>query len=141
MPDDYDIGYGKPPITTRFKKGRSGNPKGRSKGTKNLKTDLAEELRQTVAVREGETTRSVTKQRAMVKALMAKAIKGDTRAAGKIIDLINALLGLDQKQGRARPLTAEEEALIEVLKAKESSEVEASQYQEPMPAGSSGSDE
>jgi hypothetical protein len=30
----YDVGYGKPPLHTRFRKGQSGNPKGRSKGTR-----------------------------------------------------------------------------------------------------------
>ena len=45
MSDDYEVGYKKPPIHTRFKPGVSGNPKGRPKGTKNLATDLAEENR------------------------------------------------------------------------------------------------
>ncbi len=40
----YDVGYRKPPKHTRFKPGQSGNPRGRPKGTKNLKTDLIEEL-------------------------------------------------------------------------------------------------
>jgi hypothetical protein len=31
MSDDYEIGYKKPPRHTRFKKGQSGNPKGRPK--------------------------------------------------------------------------------------------------------------
>ncbi len=29
--DDYEVGYGKPPKNTQFKKGKSGNPKGRPK--------------------------------------------------------------------------------------------------------------
>src|SRR5262249_55793626 len=29
---DYKVGYGKPPCQTRFRKGRSGNPKGRAAG-------------------------------------------------------------------------------------------------------------
>ena len=41
---DYEVGYGKPPRHTRFTKGRSGNPRGRSPGAKNLKTLLSEAL-------------------------------------------------------------------------------------------------
>jgi hypothetical protein len=49
----YQVGYGKPPKHTQFKLGESGNPQGRSKGTKNLKTDLAEELCEKIVVHEG----------------------------------------------------------------------------------------
>ena len=45
-PDDrgngasYEIGYCRPPVATRFQPGVSGNPSGRRKGTRNLKTIL-----------------------------------------------------------------------------------------------------
>ena len=42
-----EVGYRKPPKATQFKQGQSGNPHGRPKGTKNLKTDLIEELSST----------------------------------------------------------------------------------------------
>ncbi|MFG1261012.1 DUF5681 domain-containing protein [Xanthobacter flavus] len=50
---DYEVGYRKPPVHARFKKGQSGNPKGRCKGTQNLATDFGEELGERIRVREG----------------------------------------------------------------------------------------
>lgn len=86
--DDYAVGYGRPPQASRFKPGQSGNPNGRPKGTKNLATDLAEELGETIRIREGERQLKVSKQRAMLKALVAKALKGDARAASLLIALV-----------------------------------------------------
>jgi hypothetical protein len=73
----------------------SGNPKGRPTGVKNLATDLEEELSQKILVTEGGKPQQTTKQRAMVKSMMAKALKGDTRAASVLISLI---LGLEQSR-------------------------------------------
>nr|MBA3241403.1 hypothetical protein [Acidobacteriota bacterium] len=58
MPDDppldhgdgYTVGYGKPPREHRFQPGLSGNPKGRRKGARGLKTDLQAELDGTIAI-------------------------------------------------------------------------------------------
>ena len=77
----YEVGYCRPPQHTRFKPGHSGNPKGRPKGTKNLKTDLMEELAERINVSEGGKPKKLSKQRALVKSLTAKAIKGDARAS------------------------------------------------------------
>ena len=40
MADEYEVGYGKPPKDSQFKKGESGNKRGRPKGVKNLKTEV-----------------------------------------------------------------------------------------------------
>ena len=87
MSDDYEVGYGKPPKHTRFKKGKSGNPGGRPKGTKNFKTDFEEELRSPIRVREGGKAVVMSKQRAMVKGLTAKALQGDLKALGAVTQL------------------------------------------------------
>lgn len=92
MPGEYEVGYGRPPKHSRFPPGRSGNPKGRPKGTKNLKTDLMEELGERIMVREGERARCVSKQRAVVKTLMTRTLKGDARAASLLLSMMMRLL-------------------------------------------------
>ena len=88
----YEVGYGKPPQHTRFQPGLSGNPRGRPKGTKNLKTDLIEELGEKILVREGERARQVSKQRAVVKMLVTRTLKGDARAANSLLSMMMRLL-------------------------------------------------
>ena len=87
MAEDYEVGYRKPPKTTRFKAGKSGNPKGRPKGSTNLATDLSAELSEQITVREGGQARRVTKQRALIKSLMAQALQGDVRATTALLAL------------------------------------------------------
>src|SRR5260370_31225451 len=64
---DYEVGYRKPPGHTRFKKGQSGNPKGRPAGAKNLSTLLSEALNEPVVVTENGGQRQITKRAAIIK--------------------------------------------------------------------------
>ena len=109
------VGYKRPPQHSRFKPGRSGNPAGRPKGTKNIETDLKEELSERIAIREGERNLKVSKQRALLKAMMAKALKGDTRAAGIVLQLVTKVtLAEESTDDRAiEPLTEPEAAILE----------------------------
>jgi hypothetical protein len=75
--NDSKVGYRRPPVNTRFQPGQSGNARGRPKGTANLRSDLRDEMSELIRVREGERNLKVSKQRAMLKALVAKALKGD----------------------------------------------------------------
>jgi hypothetical protein len=81
------IGFRNPPLSTRFRKGQSGNPRGRPKGAKGFRTDFVEELREVIQVGEGNSARTVTKQRALVKALVDRALQGDLRALEHVLDL------------------------------------------------------
>lgn len=116
MADDkksHELGSRKPPKAHRFKPGQSGNPKGRPKGTVNLKTDLAKELSEQIRIREGDRNFKISKQRAMIKALVAKALKGDPRSATILIGLIAKLIEPQQSGEGDEALGADDLAIIE----------------------------
>lgn len=85
---EYSVGYAMPPLETRFRRGRSGNPKGRRKGVKNLTTLLQEELRQQVSLTENGKRKKVVKLQALVKQLVNKALSNDPKAAALVLDQI-----------------------------------------------------
>ena len=114
----YEVGYKKPPKHTQFKPGQSGNPNGRPKGTKNLKTDLEEELKERIPIKEAGKAKKVSKQRAMVKALMAKAVGGDTKAVNIVMGMISKLMiGEETAETTLEDLTATDEAILDELGA------------------------
>jgi hypothetical protein len=66
-----------PPVHSRFKKGQTGNPKGRPK-----LPDIREALAKVLA----DEKDGVTALEATLRALRAKAIRGDVRAAEALLD-------------------------------------------------------
>ena len=80
-----DVGYKRPPKHTRFQPGQSGNAAGRRKHVRNFKTDLMEELREMIVIRENGRERKISKQRAFIKALVTAAIKSDVRAINAVV--------------------------------------------------------
>lgn len=87
---DYQVGYGKPPKHTRFEKGRSGNPKGRPKGTLNLATVLERTLRERVVINENGRRKQITKMEAAVKQLVNQAASGDLVALRQLMALASS---------------------------------------------------
>jgi hypothetical protein len=86
--ESHGEGFGRPPKKTQFKKGVSGNPRGRPKKAADFKTDLAAELQERIVMTENGKQRRVTKQRAFVKTLTAAAIKKDIRAVNALLACI-----------------------------------------------------
>lgn len=76
---DYEVGYGKPPKATQFKKGQSGNSKGRPKKSENVRTLLRETLNQRVQVRVNGKVKTIRLREAYVQKLTEKAMNGSMR--------------------------------------------------------------
>jgi hypothetical protein len=89
--DGYAVGYGRPPRRTRFKKGQSGNPRGRLKGTKNLGAVLMQALTETVVVTENGRRRKITKLEVMTKQLANKAATADLAAMKLLFGMIQLM--------------------------------------------------
>jgi len=106
-----DVGYRKPPEATRFKPGTSGNPKGRPKGTFSLATDLSAELGEQITVREGGRPRRISKQRALVKSLMAEALQGDVRATTAVLALYARVI-TETPEAEGQPIEDDELLII-----------------------------
>ena len=74
---EYAANYRKPPVHTRFKKGQSGNPRGRP--AKNLPALLAAALNEKVTVTENGKRRQVTKREAVIAELVNKSASAELR--------------------------------------------------------------
>lgn len=77
----YKVGYGRPPMHTRFKPGQSGNPKGRPKGTKNEDTILREIMNRPIEIRDGGRPRKISVLAAILLKFAENALKGDPKSA------------------------------------------------------------
>lgn len=84
---DYEVGYAKPPKSGQFKKGQSGNPKGRPKGARGVKASLKRELESSMTVRERGREVKLSKAEVLAKGLVGAALKGDTKARTEILRL------------------------------------------------------
>jgi hypothetical protein len=84
----YEIGYRRPPPSGRFKKGKSGNPKGRPKGSTNFLTQLEKELGQSIVVTEDGRKKTITRLQAMVKRMVASALHGDQKALLTLVEIL-----------------------------------------------------
>jgi len=116
---DYEVGYGKPPHHTRFKKGQSGNPRGRPCGSKNLKTLLSEALNEPVTITENGRQRKITKREAIVRQVVNCSATPDWRGVKIVFDLLRDIEGQTEPAAdEPSAFTVADEEVIEQLKAR-----------------------
>lgn len=109
----YEVGYGRPPIESRFKPGHSGNPSGRPKGAKNKPSKQIEKIkhlfskftRQQIAIRDGEKIVKMPKMDYLLRTAIDKAVKGD---AGMTKIILNLGLAFEREEKRLHDRFLEE---------------------------------
>ena len=85
---DYKVGYKRPPLHTRFRKGQSGNLRGRPRGSKNFSTLLAEALNEPVVVTEDGRRRRISKRELGLKQLANKFAMAEAQATKILLGLM-----------------------------------------------------
>jgi len=115
---DYAVGYGRPPRHTRYEKGRSGNPKGRPSGSKNMSTLFTEALNETVIIAENGGRRKISKRQAIVKQIVNKAAKGDWRCTKLLLELPQETGSPTEPESPESAFDAADKKTIEQLKAR-----------------------
>ena len=119
------VGYGNPPAENRYRKGQSGNPSGRPRGTQNFRTEVREELAEPVNVREDGSVKTVSSQRAALKKLRAKALSGEQRALERLLEFAERYGFEDGADEDERELSRDDKLIIERFKERVICEHEA----------------
>lgn len=81
-------GYGNPPKSSQFQKGTSGNPQGRPKGTRNIKSIIMDEMNSSITNKNGEV---ITKRELLARSLVHKSLQGNARDLHRIYELLTQL--------------------------------------------------
>jgi len=108
----YEVGYGKPPVSERFKAGQSGNAKGRPRGAKSFDTVIAKELAMRVEITENGKRRSITKREAIGKQLVNKAASGDPKFVPILLSESRRIEEKQETRVASTTLAAPEDALV-----------------------------
>jgi Family of unknown function (DUF5681) len=107
----YAVGYGRPPTSSQFQPGQSGNPKGRPKGVRNASSLARDALERPINVKVKGTWRKMTVRKAAYLRLAERAVAGDAKALDYLLSLESEErpAGLDH----AQPLSAKDFELLQ----------------------------
>jgi len=86
---DYVVGYRRPPKASQFMAGKSGNSKGRPKGSRPVGAILQDITQQKVAVTEKGKTRRIPAHEVMLRRFVNDAMRRDPRAMKLLLLLVD----------------------------------------------------
>jgi hypothetical protein len=87
IPKDYEVGFRRPPVATRFKPGNIGNPKGRPKKKQTVGQIIESALMTKVTVVENGRSKTMTAEEVIIRKLTLDAANGDKRAIQTLFSL------------------------------------------------------
>jgi Family of unknown function (DUF5681) len=99
----YRVGYGRPPLETRFKPNQSGNPKGRPRRPPSWRAVVETVLEEKVEIRVGDRILRMSNRQAFVRAAFRRAHNGDPRLLRVLVLLMRAEVGLETPEDEAAP--------------------------------------
>ena len=121
--NDYTVGYRKPPKSSQFRKGQSGNPGGRRRPVAtNANTALAHVLSRRVTVSDEDGESRMSELEALMRDLVNKARAGDTRCLKLVLDRLEAIEDNESAQQELESL-CEKAAREEARAQREDAEV------------------
>jgi Family of unknown function (DUF5681) len=90
---DYEVGHCRPPRHSQFRKGQSGNPNGRPRGSKSINRLLKEALSEKVTVNVNGQRREISKREAIVLQLVNKSAAADLKAVQILLNVLRETEG------------------------------------------------
>jgi Family of unknown function (DUF5681) len=115
----YRVGYGRPPLETRFKPNQSGNPKGRPRRPQSLRAVVEKVLEEKVEIRVGDRILRMSNRQALARTAFRRAFNGDPKLLRALVLLMRAEVGLETPEAEAAAgVSASDEAILEAYLAR-----------------------
>ena len=83
----YEVGYGKPPKANQFRRGRTGNPRGKRQGEENTISAFKRIVSKRVKINDGEKVRTITLAEAVILKNCNAAVQKDPFAMSNVFRL------------------------------------------------------
>jgi len=111
-PANYVVGYRRPPKATQFTAGKSGNPKGRPKGSRSVGAVLQDIIQQKVSVTESGKTRRIVALEVIIRRLANDAMRSDPRAIKLLLSLVDRYGESPETKIKLGEILAEDETIL-----------------------------